>query len=163
MTIAPNDIALVLGLLGIFCFLFVLGAPASVAEERAKPPPVSTTTTKPNFGIASWYGEEYRGKPMANGAPFDPDERVCASWDYPLGTVLCVRLVGPLRGGSREVWVAVTDRGPSRELYARGRILDLSQKAFATLAPLSAGLIEVEIAEVVLPTFKIAEGGPVDG
>lgn len=91
---------------------------------------------------ASWYGEELRGKPMANGKPFNPDAYTCASWDYPLGTTLMVT------HGDRFVIVTVTDRGPSRELYKKGRRLDLSLAAFRELAATRYGVIEVEIEEL---------------
>lgn len=90
-------------------------------------------------GIASWYGEEHRGKPMANGRPFNPDVASCASYDYPLGTVLRVK------HGAANVIVTVTDRGPNKRL---GRKLDLSRAAFTSLAAPGSGLITVQV-EVV--------------
>ena len=35
---------------------------------------------------ASWYGEEHRGLPMANGQRFNPDRFTAASWSFELGT-----------------------------------------------------------------------------
>jgi rare lipoprotein A len=87
-------------------------------------------------GKASWYGEGYRGKLMANGQRFDPDKFTCACWDYPLGTRLRVR------NGLRWVIVEVTDRGPNLDL---GRTIDLSCAAFAKLASLRLGVINVII------------------
>lgn len=89
--------------------------------------------------IASWYGHECSGKLMANGKPFNPYALTCASWDYPLGTVLRVS------HGDKTVRVVVTDRGPAKRLYRQGRKIDLSWKAFATLADPRVGLIEVNI------------------
>ena len=43
-------------------------------------------TANAQKGLASWYGEELRGKLMANGKRFDPDKLTAASWFYPLGT-----------------------------------------------------------------------------
>ena len=37
-------------------------------------------------GYASWYGEDHRGRLMANGKKFNPDKLTAASWFYPLGT-----------------------------------------------------------------------------
>ncbi len=91
-------------------------------------------------GVASWYGDELRGRLMANGKPFDPDRFTCASWHYPLGTVLRVTLAG----SSRSVTVVVTDRGPARRLR---REIDLSRAAFARLAPTSVGLIKVSVSQ----------------
>jgi rare lipoprotein A len=89
-------------------------------------------------GIASWYGEDHRGKAMANGQPFDPDKLTCASWHHPLGTRLKVV------HGDRSVLVTVTDRGPNKRL--KGRIIDLSRAAFKRLAPLEKGLIRVTVS-----------------
>lgn len=86
--------------------------------------------------IASWYGEEHRGKLMANGKPFNPDALTCASWHYPFGTRLKVQ------HGSRTVIVTVTDRGPHKRL---NRAIDLSESAFRQLANPRKGLIKVKI------------------
>lgn len=92
--------------------------------------------------VASWYGDELRGRKMANGKPFDPDALTCASWFYPLGTRLAIS------NKDCTVFVTVTDRGPARRLVAQGRTLDLSRAAFRRLAPLRVGLIDVSIARI---------------
>lgn len=91
----------------------------------------------PETGIASWYGEDHRGKLMANGKTFDPAALTCASWHYPFGTRLRVW------SGARQVEVTVTDRGPNRRF--KTRIIDLSEAAFARLAPLDKGLTRVRV------------------
>lgn len=91
--------------------------------------------------VASWYGEEHRGRPMANRAPFDPDALTCASWRHPLGTRLRVA------HGRRTVTVTVTDRGPARRLL-RTRQLDLSRAAFARLAAPELGLVSVQVTRL---------------
>lgn len=88
---------------------------------------------------ASWYGEEHRGLPMANGRPFNPDKLTAASWFYELGT----RVVVKHRG--RSVVVEITDRGPAQHLVRDGRKIDLSHAAFARLGNPQHGLIEVTI------------------
>jgi rare lipoprotein A len=95
----------------------------------------------PRHGLAAWYGDQYRGRPMANGKAFDPDAMTCASRDYPLGTILQVWR------NSRHCIVTVTDRGPALRLYHAGRIIDLSRAAFARLDELDAGVIEVDVFE----------------
>jgi rare lipoprotein A len=89
--------------------------------------------------VASWYGDEHRGLPMANGKPFNPDKLTAASWFYPLGTRVVVAHAG------RSVVVEVTDRGPARRLVKEGRKIDLSHAAFAKLADPDLGLIDVTI------------------
>lgn len=97
------------------------------------------TTPEAIIGTASWYGEAYRGKRMANGARFNPDALTCATYRWPLGATLKVTHEG------RSVMVIVTDRGPAIPL---GRLIDLSQAAFAQLAPLSRGLLRVQVVEL---------------
>ena len=82
-------------------------------------------------GKASWYA---RGARTANGERFDPDGFTTAHLSLPFGTVLEVCHDG------RCVVVRVNDRGPAAWT---GRVLDLSRGAFATLAPLGAGVIGV--------------------
>ncbi len=95
-------------------------------------------------GIASWYGEEHRGKLMANGKRFNPDKFTAASWFYPLGTKVRVTVSEPEQT-RRSVLVTITDRGPAKELVRDGRIIDLSQAPFKKLAHPDLGLVAVVI------------------
>ena len=100
-----------------------------------------------SVGVASWYGEEHRGKLMANGKRFDPDKFTAASWYYPLGTKVRVTLAGRDQP-SRSVMVTITDRGPSLEFVRDGRIIDLSRAPFKKLAPPHLGLVAVAVRVV---------------
>lgn len=91
-------------------------------------------------GLASFMGAESEGKTMANGQPFRRHRLTCASWHYPLGTLLLVS------HKDYTVMVEVTDRGPAKRL---GREIDLSETAFGTLAPLNKGLIIVTITPIL--------------
>lgn len=91
--------------------------------------------------VASWYGEDHRGRPMANRQPFNPDALTCASWHHPMGTRLRVA------HGRTAVVVTVTDRGPARRLL-RTRQLDLSRAAFAALAHPDRGLLAVTVTRL---------------
>lgn len=105
---------------------------------------VAQPATSQTAGTASWYGEAHRGRFMANGKPFNPDELTAASWFYPLQT----RLRVTCRMAHQEpsiVVVTVTDRGPARRLVKNGRIIDLSRSAFEKLAPPAVGLIYVSV------------------
>ena len=79
---------------------------------------------------------------MANGQGFDPDRLTAASWFYPLGTK--VRVILKSRP-ARNVLVTITDRGPSRELVKKHRLIDLSQAAFKRIADPSLGLVTVRL------------------
>ena len=98
-------------------------------------------------GLASWYGEEHRGKLMANGKRFDPDKFTAASWYYPLGTKVRVTLASGAER-PRSVLVTITDRGPSIEFVRDGRIIDLSHAPFKKLAPPRVGLVAVAVQAV---------------
>jgi rare lipoprotein A len=99
-------------------------------------------------GVASWYGEEHRGKLMANGKPFDPDKMTAASWHYPLGSKVLVALKNSKNQTLRQVEVTITDRGPARRLVRRGRIIDLGHAAFQKLAHPDLGLIRVAVRRI---------------
>jgi rare lipoprotein A len=96
-------------------------------------------------GVASWYGETHRGKPLANGQKFDPDKLTAASWFYPLGTRVRVTLQSE---PERTVLVTITDRGPARRFVRRGRIIDLARAAFNELASPDQGLVPVTVERV---------------
>jgi rare lipoprotein A len=95
-------------------------------------------------GVASWYGEEHRGRLMANGKRFNPDRFTAASWFYPLGAKVRVTLTSPT-APQRSVVVTITDRGPAKEYVRDGRIIDLSHAPFKSLAPPYLGLVSVAV------------------
>jgi len=68
--------------------------------------------------VASWYGQDFHGKPMANGDIYDMHAATIAHKEMPLGTR--VELKNNETGES--VLAVVTDRGP----YIDGRDVDLS-------------------------------------
>jgi len=98
-------------------------------------------------GFASWYGEELRGKLMANGKKFDPDRLTAASWFYPLGTRVRVTIHSP-EFEQRSVLVTITDRGPAKRLVEQGRVIDLGRAAFRRIAEPDLGLVEVIVEPV---------------
>jgi rare lipoprotein A len=110
-------------------------------------PGVPRAGAEPVSGLASWYGEEHRGKLMANGKRFNPDKFTAASWFYPLGTKVRVTLTSPAEP-QRSVLVTITDRGPAKDLVRDGRIIDLSHAPFKKLAPPYLGLVAVAVERV---------------
>jgi len=68
--------------------------------------------------VASWYGDAYHGRPMANGDSFDMHAPTIAHRELPFGTR--VELANPENG--KTVQAVVTDRGP----FIEGRDIDLS-------------------------------------
>lgn len=96
---------------------------------------------------ASWYSYEScikegtNGRITASGAKFDHNALTAASWQYPFGTRLKVTSLST----NRSVIVNVTDRGPSKKLVKKGRVIDLSKGAFQRIAKLSDGVVPVKI------------------
>jgi rare lipoprotein A len=86
--------------------------------------------------VASYYGDIYEGKPMANGKPFRQAALTCATNDWPLGTRLRIRY------GDATVVVTVTDRMDRRFTGSR---IDLTQTAFRRLSSLLPGIITVGV------------------
>lgn len=105
-------------------------APAAMADDTKKLPERQT-------GIASYYGPQFTGRPMADGTPFDPEENYAASRTLPLGTK--VRVTN-LENGKSEV-VQIRDRGP----YIDGRIIDLSPSTARRLDMIEQGIVKVEV------------------
>lgn len=125
----------------IILFLFIAGAAfAVVLRERLGIEPDDDAPPQ-RQGKASYYGEAYRGKRMANGERFDPSAMTCATWDWPLGAWLTVT------HKKRTIMVRVTDRGPAFNLH---RVVDLSQRAFEHLADSRLGVIDVTVREVIV-------------
>ncbi len=81
----------------------------------------------------SWYGDE-SGTHTANGDRWDPSGLTFAHLRMPFGTK--VKFCGPLGC----VVARCTDRGPAAWT---GKTFDLSEAAFARVAPLSAGVATV--------------------
>jgi len=88
------------------------------------------------FGIASFYDGKFNNKKTSSGDIFSSNLFTAAHRTLPFGTVLRVT---NLRN-SKSVDVVVNDRGP----YVKNFTLDLSESAFAQIAPLSNGIIPIE-------------------
>lgn len=86
-------------------------------------------------GYASWYGNEFNGKPTASGEVFDQFAFTCAHRTLPFGTWLRVSFRG------RSVVVKVNDRGP----FVKDRILDLSRGAADAIGLTGVQWIDCEI------------------
>ncbi len=88
-------------------------------------------------GVASWYGDEFAGRPTANGEIFDPERLTAAHTTLPMPSLVQVT---NLENG-RQVIVRMNDRGP----FKRGRVIDLSRAAADRLGFLAAGTAKVRV------------------
>ena len=115
--------------------------PDSVPADTAAPAPATGPTSE--SGRASWYGARYRGKPMANGRPFDPEAFTAAHPSLPFGTLVRVVAADSRQG----VIVEITDRMPRRKT----RVLLLSEAAARAIGLHEMGVAEVEVERLGAP------------
>ena len=123
------------------CMIFALESCALSGLNAVPQPMVAKNPPPIQTGEASFYSYECADQPMANGKPFDPEKRTCASWFFKFGTVLIIKSIDT--GKTTEV--VVTDRGPNKRLVKNGRIIDLSKRAFQDICKLEKGLTQVKI------------------
>ncbi|MFA0501582.1 septal ring lytic transglycosylase RlpA family protein, partial [Vibrio sp. 10N.222.46.A1] len=88
-------------------------------------------------GKASWYGDKFHGKLTASGETYNMNAYTAAHKTLPFGTI--VRVTNTDNGKS--VDVKINDRGP----YVKGRVIDLSHKAFAQIGNVKQGTVPVKI------------------
>jgi len=88
-------------------------------------------------GLASWYGDQFHGRPTATGERFDMNALTAAHKTLPLpGLVEVTNLAN-----GRTVILRVNDRGP----FVDSRIIDLSRGAADALDLRRAGVAEVRV------------------
>ena len=88
-------------------------------------------------GMASWYGEDFHGKPTALGEPYNMYAMSAAHKTLPLPTR--VRVTNLENGRSAEL--RVNDRGP----FVHGRVIDLSYAAARELGVYRRGTARVRV------------------
>jgi rare lipoprotein A len=90
-----------------------------------------------HYGVASWYGKDFHGKPTSSGEPFDMYAMTCAHKIFPFGTRLRVTNIV----NNKSVVCVVNDRGP----FVEGRDIDLSYGAARKIKLVGIGVGEVMI------------------
>jgi rare lipoprotein A len=91
-------------------------------------------------GVASWYGPTFYGKYTANGESYDSSALTAAHRTLPMP--VNVRVTNLENG--RSLVLRVNDRGP----FARGRIIDVSEKAAQLLGFYETGTAKVRVTFV---------------
>ena len=114
-------------------------APAN-SGYNAPTPNVNPLAPQAMRGTASYYAEQYQGRPTASGETYDMYAMTAAHPDLPFGTPLRVTNVQT----GQSVVVRVNDRGP----FKPGRIVDVSLAAAQQLGLILNGSAEVAV-EVV--------------
>lgn len=93
---------------------------------------VFTIVDANEYGICSFYAEDYQGKPTASGELFDMNKMTAAHKSLPFNSVIRVKN----HKNGKSITIRVNDRGP----FVSGRIIDLSKAAFAMVEPTDSGL-----------------------
>ena len=88
-------------------------------------------------GIASWYGEDFHGRPTSSGEIYNMYDLTAAHKLMPLGTIAKITNLE----NDQSVVVKINDRGP----FIDGRIIDLSYSAATEIGMMEKGLSRVEI------------------
>jgi rare lipoprotein A len=110
----------------------------AIKEER---PIIEKRETKEvQYGVASWYGPDFHGKPTSSGEIYDMYQLTCAHNTFPLGTTV---MVTNLENG-RSLELKVNDRGP----FVKERIIDLSYAAAQMLGIWEKGTAFVKVEGV---------------
>ena len=102
-------------------------------------------------GIGSWYGDEFAGKPTANGEIFDPNIVSAAHKTLPMPSV--VRVTNLDNGKS--LVVRINDRGP----FVAGRIIDLSREAARLIGYKDKGIARVRVQILPEETLRLEKLG----
>jgi len=100
------------------------------------------------MGIASWYGEDFHGRPTSSREIYDMNDMTAAHRTLPFGTHV---MVTNLDNG-RSAVVRINDRGP----FVKGRIIDVSYAAARVLGMIGPGTARVRL-DVLAGGFR--EGG----
>lgn len=100
-------------------------------------------------GIASWYGDAFHRKQTANGEVFNKNELTAAHRTLPMPSLARVTNLD----NGRAIVVRINDRGP----YARGRIIDVSQRASQLLGFEKQGTAKVRVQVLADESKAIAE------
>ncbi|MGB9627128.1 MAG: septal ring lytic transglycosylase RlpA family protein [Thermodesulfobacteriota bacterium] len=143
----------------IFFSLFLLvacGPRHRIVYKKPLPPPEKKEVLKEGkiekretrevqYGIASWYGGEFHGRPTSSGEIYDMYQLTCAHNTLPLGTTV---MVTNLENG-KSVELKVNDRGP----FVKERIIDLSYAAAQIIGMYEKGTAFVKV-EVIGPIIE---------
>ena len=147
----------------VLFFLIVACGPRHVVIDRRTPPPEKQEVKKEGskeqraipeakiekreskevqYGVASWYGGEFHGRPTSSGEVYDMYQLTCAHNTFPLGTTV---MVTNLENG-RSLELKVNDRGP----FVKERIIDVSYAAAQMLGMWGKGTAPVKVEVVSL-------------
>lgn len=99
-----------------------------------------TSAQEEEYGLASYYSDDFEGRSTAYGDTYNKDELTCAHKRFPYGTMLKVTRLD----NKKSVTVKVIDKGP----FIKGRVVDLSRRAAEVLGIVGMGSVEVKVEKV---------------
>ncbi len=134
----------------VFFLLMACGPKHRIVIERSAPPLEKREVVKEEiekketkgvqYGIASWYGSDFHGRPTSSGEIYDMYQLTCAHNTFPLGTTV---MVTNLENG-KSLELKVNDRGP----FVKERIIDLSYAAAKILGMWEKGTAFVKVEAI---------------
>jgi rare lipoprotein A len=99
-----------------------------------------TFAQEEEYGLASYYSDDFEGRSTAYGDTYNKEELTCAHKRFPYGTMLKVTRLD----NKKSVTVKVIDKGP----FIKGRVVDLSRRAAEVLGIVGMGSVEVKVEKV---------------
>jgi len=128
-----------------FCLLLGCASRRPISVQRPIPPSEQKVVKKEatpgvQYGIASWYGKDFHGKPTSSGEIYDMYQLTCAHNTFPLGTMV---MVTHMENG-KSVELKVNDRGP----FVKDRIIDLSYAAAQMIGMYEKGTAYVKVETI---------------
>ncbi len=134
---APQPIPLGKGRAGVMAVSDRGTPPASADRPGAPATREPADVESAGEGEASYYGDEFEGRPTASGEPFAQAALTAAHRTLPIGTRVRVTNVS----SQESVVVRINDRGP----FAERRVIDLSKAAAREIGMLEAGTAQVRL------------------
>ena len=117
-------------ILAVFALSCMLALPAAASDPA----------TQKQIGRASWYGGAQHGQRTASGERYDRNEMTAAHPTLPMNSRVKVTNLS----NGRSVVLRINDRGP----HARGRVIDVSQRAAELLGMKRRGVATVKVEAV---------------
>lgn len=104
---------------------------------------VALSAQEPEFGMASYYDDDFQGGRTAYGEVYDKSKLTAAHKLYPYGSMIKVTRLD----NKKSVTVKVIDKGP----FIKGRVVDLSKAAAERLGLVNDGIAEVKVELISTP------------
>lgn len=119
----------------VFIFSMLAGCSSTAAVNDGKTRAYANSHAL--VGQASWYGKKFHGRLTASGERYNMRAYTAAHKTLPFGTVVRVTNTA----NNKSVDVKINDRGP----FVKGRVIDLSYKAFGQIGDSKKGLAPIRI------------------